>query len=138
MAQLTIFYDSQCPLCDIEMRHLRAADKAGAIVMEDIHAEGFEQRFPHIDRDRASALLHGQLQDGRLLLGLDVTHRAWSLAGRGWLTAPLRWPLLRLFSDALYRLFARHRYRISRVVTGKARCDKNCAMPGDPAGSGSS
>ncbi|RUO79128.1 thiol-disulfide oxidoreductase DCC family protein [Pseudidiomarina taiwanensis] len=128
--QLTIFYDGGCPLCVREMRHLfklQQQQHHQRIIFEDILAEDFEQRFPMIDPQRARAILHGMTANGELLLGLDVTHQAWKAVGRGWLTAPIRWPLIRWFADRVYLWFARHRYKISEVVTGQARC-KQCRI----------
>ncbi|MGU3841687.1 thiol-disulfide oxidoreductase DCC family protein, partial [Vibrio diabolicus] len=61
--------------------------------------------------------------NNELILGLDVTHRAWQLVGRGWLYAPLRWPLLKPIADWLYLRFANNRYRVSYWLTGSSRCN---------------
>ncbi|MCL5049380.1 MAG: DUF393 domain-containing protein [Firmicutes bacterium] len=123
MAQLTIFYDGGCPLCVREMRHLKRLDQRQQMAFEDINAENFNQRFPHVSFSRANQILHGMNGEGEMLYGLDVTHAAWSLVGRGWLTAPLRWPLIRWFADKAYLFFARNRNGISKLLTGKSRCD---------------
>ncbi|HET8817415.1 MAG TPA: DUF393 domain-containing protein [Pseudidiomarina sp.] len=121
---LIIFYDGGCPLCLHEMRQLRKRDPDHRIQIEDILADDFPQRFPQIDPVQADRMLHGQLADGTVIYGLDVTHKAWSLVGRGWLTAPLRWPLIRVLTDWIYLWFARHRNTISRVLTGNERCSR--------------
>jgi predicted DCC family thiol-disulfide oxidoreductase YuxK len=122
-AALTIFYDGGCPLCRNEMRHLAARDHRGQLDFVDIHQPDFSAQYPDVDKTQANRILQGRSDDGTMLYGLDVTHRAWSLAGRGWLTAPLRWPGVRWFADRAYLFFARHRYRISRLITGQSRCD---------------
>lgn len=122
MTKLTIFYDSLCPLCVGEMRNLRARN-AGQLAFEDLHAPDFTNRFPHIDRARANEILHGQTDTGEMLLGLDVSARAWSLTGNRALTI-LRWPLIKPLADFFYRVFAKHRYRISYWLTGQARCQR--------------
>lgn len=122
MADLTLFFDGTCPLCVNEINHLKRLDRDQRIAFEDIHAEDFTARFPDVDREEASAILLGDM-DGRRIRGLDVTHRAWSLVGRGWLTAPLRWPLVRPISDRVYLWFAPRRYRLSGWLTGRQRCE---------------
>ncbi len=99
MSELTLYYDGYCPLCVREMDHLRKADQAGRLTLVDIQQEGFTERYPHIDPQAASTILHADTADGELLLGLDVTYRAWSLVGRGFWIAPLRWPVIRWFAD---------------------------------------
>lgn len=119
---LTIFYDATCPLCAAEMRSLKRYDRDGRIQLEDIFQPEFEQRFPGIDPAAANRILHARSSDGQLLLGLDVTCSAWQLVGRGRWLQLLRWPLVRPLADRGYRLFARHRYTFSYLLTGKKRC----------------
>ncbi|ART63350.1 thiol-disulfide oxidoreductase DCC family protein [Kushneria marisflavi] len=122
MAELTLFYDGNCPLCVNEINHLKRLDQGRRIEFENIHAEDFTSRYPDVDREEASAILLGDVH-GQRIRGLDVTHRAWSLVGRGWLTAPLRWPLIRPIADRVYLWFAPRRYRISGWLTGRQRCN---------------
>ena len=129
--QLTIFYDSTCPLCVNEMRQLQALDErsGGAVCIdfEDIYQDGFRDRYPDIDPQQADRILHGQLADGTLLLGLDVTCYAWQLVDRKpWLRV-LRWPVIRWLADGAYWLFARNRYRLSWLLTGQRRC-RSCEL----------
>lgn len=127
MSALTIFYDGKCPLCVREMRHLKAKDRKHQITFIDLHGEQFAPYADRIDAVAADRILHGLTADAQIIRGLDVTHRAWSLVGRGWLTAPLRWPVLRWFADHGYRFFARHRNRIAYLVTGEQQCQQ-CSL----------
>ena len=120
--KLTLFYDGGCPLCVKEMKQLKAKDKNHGLAFENIWATDFAQRYPHIDVAEANRILHGQTAEGQMLYGLDVTHAAWSAVGKGWLTAPLRWPLVRWLADRGYLFFANNRNQISRLITGKSRC----------------
>ncbi|WMN89464.1 DUF393 domain-containing protein [Vibrio parahaemolyticus] len=121
MVKLTIFYDGTCPLCAKEMRALTKRDTHQHIRIVDIYSEAFSA-YPQIDAAKANTILHALDDSGNLLLGLDVTYRAWQLVGRGWLYAPLRWPLIRPVADWLYIKFANNRYRISYWLTGTSRC----------------
>lgn len=120
--KLTLFYDGGCPLCVNEMKQLKAKDTKQRLCFENIWAADFSQRYPHIDVAEANRILHGQTAAGTMLYGLDVTHAAWSAVGKGWLTAALRWPLVRWFADRGYLFFAKNRNQISRLITGKSRC----------------
>ena len=110
---LRLYYDGLCPLCVSEIRQLRRLDLQGRLALEDINSPDFQTWFPHIDPIAADRVLHGELSDGTLITGLDVTCLAWQLVGKGHWFAFLRWPLIRPIADAVYRLFARHRHRIS-------------------------
>ena len=131
MTDLTIFYDGGCPLCAAEMSHLNSLDTSGKIAFEDIFAVDFEARFPHIDQREADRILHGQLADGELIFGLDVTYQAWVLVGKRKWVAVLRWPVVKQLADLGYLFFARYRYTISRLITGQSRCE-SCAIGRSP------
>ena len=120
---LTVFYDGFCPLCVAEMQTLHQLDKQNLLQLEDIHAEDFAKRYPHIDPIEADRLLHGQLDDGTIIKGLDVTCLAWKLVGKHKWMKVLRWPVIRVFADLGYRFFARYRHPISAFITGKPRCE---------------
>lgn len=120
---LTIFYDGHCPLCAAEMQTLQSLDTQKKLQLEDIHAENFSERFPYIDKVEADRLLHGQLANGKIIKGLDVTCLAWKLVGKHKWMQTLRWPVIRFFADMGYKFFARYRHQISSFVTGKPRCE---------------
>lgn len=69
MSALRVYCDGLCPLCTKEINHIKRLDTWGLLDMQDINADGFEQRFPHIDRVQADRILHGELADGRIILG---------------------------------------------------------------------
>jgi predicted DCC family thiol-disulfide oxidoreductase YuxK len=129
MAELTLFFDGGCPLCAAEINQLRKRDRHQKIAFEDIFALDFKERFPYIDQVEADKVLHGELSDGRLIFGLDVTCLAWTLVGKSRWVRLLRWPVVKSISDVLYTFFARHRHRISRLIMGRRRCD-GCAVTG--------
>ncbi len=122
MIKLTTFYDGTCPLCAKEIASLAVYDNDKQIRAVDIYSESFSE-YPHIDPQKANTILHALDEKGELILGLDVTHRAWQLVGRGWLYAPLRWPLIKPVADRGYLYFAKNRYRFSFWLTGQSRCD---------------
>ena len=99
MAELKIFYDGGCPLCLSEMKHLMKLDQQQKIDLVDINQESFQAKYPNINREKADRILHGQLANGKILLGLDVTHKAWNLVGKGKWIAIIRWPIIRIFAD---------------------------------------
>ena len=125
--QLTIFYDGFCPLCLAEMTRLKAMDTKQVLAFVDIQHSDFPTAYPELDWQALNARTHGIKANGELINGLDVTYLAWSLVGKGWVYAPLRWPILRWFADKLYNLFARYRYNISYLFTGQKRCQP-CAI----------
>ena len=127
MVELRIFYDGGCPLCLAEMKHLLSLDINQSIDLVDINQQGFEEKYPEINKRKADAILHGQLANGSIIVGLDVTHKAWTLVGKGHWTAILRWPVIRFFTDLAYLIFAKYRHPLTRIITGKSRCE-SCSL----------
>ncbi|MBD3670004.1 MAG: DUF393 domain-containing protein [Gammaproteobacteria bacterium] len=132
---MILFFDSHCPLCSMEMRHLLAHDKGHRVQLVDLHSEEFESAYPEIDKHEAMQTLHGRLESGEMVYGLDATHAAWSRVGKHRWLAVLRLPLIRGLANLGYRLFARHRSRISFLLTGRSRChigDGLCGIDDSP------
>ncbi|PKG56812.1 thiol-disulfide oxidoreductase DCC family protein [Shewanella sp. GutDb-MelDb] len=121
--KLRIFYDSLCPLCDAEMQHIKARDIGDDIELQDLNQSDFASKFPEIDFTVANRILHAQRPDGSIITGLDVTYEAWKVVGKERWVSLLRCSLVKPFADKGYLFFAKHRYRISYLLTGKKRCE---------------
>lgn len=128
MTTMTVFYDGLCPLCVKEMKHLAGKDISGSLTFYDINQAQLAVEHPDIDYAAANAYLHAKMHTGEVITGLDVTYQAWQLVGKGWLIAPLRWPVIKIIADKAYLVFAKHRYGISKMLTGKSRCDGACEI----------
>lgn len=120
---LTIFYDGHCPLCGLEINKLKQLDEDNQLGFVDINQADFSESYPELDWQTLDARIHGQLQDGSMINGLDVTYLAWKLVGKGWVYAPLRWPVISWFADKAYNLFARYRKPISSFVMDRKKVD---------------
>ncbi|MGZ9899434.1 thiol-disulfide oxidoreductase DCC family protein [Shewanella gaetbuli] len=121
--ELTIFYDSACPLCSREMAQLTEHDRLHKIQLEDLNAPDLSERFPQLNLEAANTILHGLTSDGRLVYGLDVTAMAWGLTGKHCWVKLLRLPLIKPVADKAYLAFARNRYKLSYLLTGEQRCE---------------
>jgi predicted DCC family thiol-disulfide oxidoreductase YuxK len=124
---LIIFYDGLCPLCVTEMRSLKKHDSNHRIRLIDIRQDSIEDQFPEISRDKALNVLHGMTAD-KVITGLDVTCLAWKLVNKHKWIAILRWPGIKLFADIAYRLFARYRFPISKLLLSKGCKDGRCEL----------
>ncbi|MEX1199485.1 MAG: DCC1-like thiol-disulfide oxidoreductase family protein [Methylophaga sp.] len=89
-----------------EINALQARDIKQRLKFENIYAADFVYRYPYIDIVKADHALHGQLADGSMIYGLDVTAKAWALVDAHRWIQVLRWPVIRWFTDIGYRSFA--------------------------------
>lgn len=124
---LTIFYDGNCPMCHAEMQHLKRVDDNNRIALVNLHSLEFRELYPDINFDEAMRILHGRY-NGKQLLGLEVTHRAWTIVGKGFWVAPLNWPIVKTVSHWVYCLVAKYRHPISVFLSkvfgvGRQQCE---------------
>jgi predicted DCC family thiol-disulfide oxidoreductase YuxK len=113
---LTLFYDGGCAVCALEMEHLRERCRDGRLVFVDIAQPGFDAAAYATTRAAMDAEIHGLCADGTMRRGVEVLRLAYEAAGLGLVLRPTGWAPLAPLADAGYRLFARHRRRISRVA----------------------
>jgi predicted DCC family thiol-disulfide oxidoreductase YuxK len=113
---LTLFYDANCSVCALEMDHLRARNDAGKLRFVDIAAPGFESPLPGVTLAQLDAEIHATRPDGSVLRGVEVLRLAYEAVGLGWVLRPTGWAPFKPLADIGYRLFARHRRRISRAA----------------------
>jgi len=113
--QLTVWYNTRCPVCDAGINRQRnkliAAVKAGTIAFRDINLEPDALAAHGAGIEDVRRRLHATEATGRLLVGADVAIAVWRLTpGEGWLATlfgnALARPLTRLgydrFADLLY------------------------------------
>lgn len=115
-AELTLYYDGQCPLCQAEMAYLQTRNAAGRLAFVDVTQTGFTAENHHISCDAAMAQIHGRLANGEVLVGVPVFAKAYALANLpvlAWLLSR-RW-LLPVLQPS-YVLFAKHRQTISKRI----------------------
>lgn len=113
---LTLLYDAQCPVCALEMDHLRERCRDGRLLFEDISQPGFDAARFGLGFGAIDAEIHGIRPDGSVIKGVEVLRLAYAAAGLGWVMRPTGWAPLRPLFDAGYRVFARHRRRISAAA----------------------
>lgn len=113
---LTLLYDAQCPVCALEMDHLRARSTDGRLLFVDIAQPGFDASRYGLRFEAVDAEIHGIRPDGSVIIGVEVLRLAYEAAGLGWVMRPTGWAPLRPAFDLGYRLFARHRRRISAAA----------------------
>ena len=116
-------FDGGCPLCLRETRFLKKKDYSNKINFIDINNDSYNPSlYKDISYVEAMSNLHGILENGDIIKGLDVLAYSYELIGLGWVYYPLKIdflaPLLRLF----YQYWAKYRLKI----TGRSNIEKLC------------
>ncbi len=121
--KLIFLYDGGCPLCLRETNFLKSKDELSKIDFVDINNINYNPiLFKDITYAEAMSNLHGILENGDIIKGLDVLAYSYELIGLGWVYYPLKIkflaPVLRLF----YKYWAKYRLKI----TGRSNIEKLC------------
>lgn len=123
----TLLFDADCPFCRLEVDWLLKRKRA-KLAVANIAEAGFDPAHYGLTRHDVESQLHGFRADGVVTVGMESVRASYDAAGVGWLMAWTRWPLLRWFSDLGYRLFARYRVPLGRLV-GRSCEDGTCSVP---------
>lgn len=113
---LTLLFDAACPVCSLEMDHLRERDSARRLAFVDIAAPGFDAAAYGSTLCELNAQIHAVRPDGSHLVGLAALREAYAAAGLAWVLKATALAPLRPLADAGYALFARYRRPISRAT----------------------
>ena len=121
--KLIFLFDGGCPLCLRETNFLKSKDELNKIDFVDINNVNYNPiLFKDISYSEAMSSLHGILENGNIIKGLDVLAYSYELIGLGWVYYPLKIeffaPVLRLF----YKYWAKYRLKI----TGRSNIEKLC------------
>ena len=123
--RLTFLFDGGCPLCLRETNFLKSRDISNQIRFIDINCEDYNPiLFKNISYSEAMSSLHGILENGEIIKGLDVLSFSYELIGLGWVYYPLKIKFLSPFFRLVYRYWAKNRLQI----TGRSNIDKLCTF----------
>ena len=106
---LTVLYDGSCPLCQMEIAHIKGLalkQTDSALCFVDISPEG--ENGPDFAADRADlmARFHVQLEDGSRLSGAAAFVAMWRrLPGWRWLARSAQLPGMLTLMELAYRAF---------------------------------
>jgi predicted DCC family thiol-disulfide oxidoreductase YuxK len=124
-----VFFDGECPLCVREIKLLRWLDRKKNILFTDIAAPEFQATEFGKTPTEFMDEIHGRLpgENGnpdRWIIGVEVFRQLYAAVGFGWLVWPTRLPGISHALNFGYRVFAKHRLRLTGRCT-KETCEVN-------------
>ncbi|NOJ82572.1 thiol-disulfide oxidoreductase DCC family protein [Myxococcus xanthus] len=108
-----ILYDGHCRLCGGAARQLQRLLGGTGARLRSFREDGVLAAFPGVTADRCERALQLVLSDGAVVEGLEAIVLALGRRPLGRLLRVYYVPGLRQLLDALYRVVARHRFRIA-------------------------
>ncbi len=121
---LQLFYDGACPLCRREVSWIRKLDRRGRLMLIDISAGDFQPAAFDCSREQLMSKMRARLPDGQWVTGVEAFRRIYGAIGFRWLIPVTRLPVISHLLEASYRLFSRHRLRI----TGRRHVDSKSSQ----------
>ena len=116
-------YDGGCPLCLRETKFLKKKDLLNKINFIDINEDSYNPLlYQDISYSKAMSNLHGILENGDIIKGLDVLAYSYQLIGLGWVYYPLKIEFLAPVLKLCYQYWAKYRLKI----TGRSNIEKLC------------
>ena len=118
-------FDGGCPLCLRETKFLKKKDVLNKINFVDIDSDNYNPLlYQDISYAQAMSNLHGILENGDIIKGLDVLSYSYKLVGLGWVYYPLKIDFLAPVMKLFYQLWARYRLKI----TNRSNIEKLCTF----------
>ncbi len=112
---IKVFYDGKCGLCAREIAYYKVRDKDAAIEWVDVSSS--HATLDALDISVATALkhMHAQLEDGRLVRGVDAFIQIWQRIP-GWqkLASVASFKPMKVILDFFYEVFAYIRFKCYR------------------------
>jgi len=125
--KLIFLYDGGCPLCLRETNFLKNKDPLIKIKFVDINnAEYNPNLYKNISYQEAMANLHGILENGDIIKGLDVLAYSYELIGLGWVYFPVKISFLSPFLKLVYKFWAKYRLKITGRSNDVQLCTTQC------------
>ena len=126
-SKLVFLFDGGCPLCVRETNFLKSKDIQNQIKFVDINDEKYNSTlFSDITYEMAMSNLHGILENGVIIKGLDVLAFSYELIGLGWVYFPLKIKFLSPLLRLIYRYWAKYRLQITGRSNIKKLCNSQC------------
>ena len=120
--KLIFLFDGGCPLCLRETNFLKSKDELNIINFVDINKDYDPKLFKGISYSEAMSNLHGILENGEIIKGLDVLAYSYEIIGLGWVYYPLKIKFLAPVLRLGYKYWAKYRLNI----TGRSNIEKLC------------
>jgi len=126
--KLKLLFDGECPFCKREIAWMAKRNKNGYLAFEDIASPNFNPASYGLTQEEVMGVIHGILNDGRVIKKVDVFIEAYRLIGLGWLVAPLSWPIIRSIGTFGYEIFARYRVPLGNFFRARSCSTNSCSI----------
>jgi predicted DCC family thiol-disulfide oxidoreductase YuxK len=112
--QIDLLFDSECPICMMEVNFLKKRDIENKIKFTDLQSPDYNPA-DHGNVKFADGMrkLRAVLPDGKVVIGVEVFRQTYEAIGLGWVFELTKLPVLGQVADFVYDVWAENRLRLT-------------------------
>lgn len=111
---IDLLYDSECPICMMEVNFLRKRDTEGRVVFTDITSPSYRpNEHGNVQFIDGMSKLRAVLPNGNVIAGVEVFRQVYEAIGLGWVFWITKLPVIGALADAIYDIWAENRLRLT-------------------------
>lgn len=115
--KIDLLYDSECPICMMEVNFLQKRDVGNRIRFTDLSSKDYNPAdHGNVTFKQGMRKLRAVLPGGKVVTGVEVFRKTYDAIGLGWVFALTNYPIIGGVADKLYDVWAENRLRL----TGRA------------------
>lgn len=111
---IDLLYDSECPICQMEVDFLQKRDIHNRIRFTDLSSPNYNpEEHGNVSFEKGMRKIRAVLPDKTVITGVEVFRRTYEAIGLGWMFEITKLPIIGQAADALYDIWAENRLRIT-------------------------
>jgi predicted DCC family thiol-disulfide oxidoreductase YuxK len=112
--KIDLLYDSECPICQMEVDFLKKRDIENRIRFTDLSAPNYDPKL-HGNVQFADGMrkIRAILPDKTVVTGVEVFRQTYKTIGLGWIFEITNLPIIGQAADMIYDIWAENRLRLT-------------------------
>ena len=112
--QIDLLYDSECPICMMEVEFLQKRDIESRIKFTDLSSPDYRpQDHGNVEFADGMRKIRAVLPDGKVVTGVEVFRQTYKAIGLGWVFQATNIPFIGKAADVIYDIWSENRLRIT-------------------------
>ena len=114
VSKIDLLYDSECPICMMEVNFLQKRDIHERIRFTDLSDPSYNPaEHGNVQFADGMRKLRAVMPNGRVITGMEVFRETYEAIGLGWVFHLTRMPIIHEIADTVYDIWAENRLRIT-------------------------
>lgn len=114
VSKIDLLYDSECPICMMEVNFLQKRDINERIRFTDLSDSSYDPaEHGNVQFADGMRKLRAVMPNGRVITGMEVFRETYEAIGLGWVFHMTRMPIIHELADTVYDIWAENRLKIT-------------------------